>query len=135
MLWLYYFLWNAFKCNIEFYLGNNIWFQCFHWMTPSVKLLNVDIITPVYQCQLSSLTVNEVCWILWPVLSENGCLMPVRKVSSQISLCSPHKLIRDDTFRFYVIFCYKKVSSKQKYSECEKKVWSLISLCGLHRLI
>ena len=28
-------------------------------------------------------------------------IMHVRKVSSQISLCSPHKLISDDTFRFY----------------------------------
>ena len=38
-------------------------------------------------------------------------LMHVRKVSSQISLSSPHMLIKDDTFRFYDIFPLKKVSS------------------------
>ena len=38
-------------------------------------------------------------------------LMHVRKVSSQISLCSPHRLIRDEPFRFCGIFRSQKVSS------------------------
>ena len=31
-------------------------------------------------------------------------LMPLREVSSQSSLCSPHSLIRDDTFLFFCNF-------------------------------
>jgi hypothetical protein len=38
-------------------------------------------------------------------------LMHVRKVSSQISLCSTHRLIRRDTFRFNGIFRLQEVSS------------------------
>ncbi|KAH3857003.1 hypothetical protein DPMN_099600 [Dreissena polymorpha] len=37
------------------------------------------------------------------VLRKLG-LMHVRKVSSEISLCSPHRLFRDDTFRLNLIF-------------------------------
>jgi hypothetical protein len=36
--------------------------------------------------------------------------MHVRKVSSQISLCSLHKLIRDNTFCFYGIVCLLSIS-------------------------
>jgi hypothetical protein len=36
-------------------------------------------------------------------------IMHVRKVSSQISLCSPHRLIRDDTFRLNWIFSKKRL--------------------------
>ena len=39
------------------------------------------------------------------------CLMHVRKVLSKISLCSPHRLIRDNTFRFYGIFLFKVTSN------------------------
>ena len=42
-----------------------------------------------------------------------GGVRHARKKSSQISLCSPHMLIRNDTFRFYM-FRLKKVSSKKK---------------------
>ncbi len=38
-------------------------------------------------------------------------LMHMRKVSSQIILCSPHMLIRKDTLRFYVTFRFKEVYS------------------------
>ncbi|KAH3889499.1 hypothetical protein DPMN_013556 [Dreissena polymorpha] len=44
-----------------------------------------------------------VCFELCLVLRKLG-LMHVRKVSSQISLCSPHRLIRDDTFRLNLFF-------------------------------
>ena len=44
------------------------------------------------------------------VLRKLG-IMLVRKLSSQISLCSPHRLIRDDNFRFYGIFRLNDVSS------------------------
>ena len=43
-------------------------------------------------------------------------IMHVRKVLSQISLCSPHRLIRDDTFRFYGIFSFKEVPPYRKSS-------------------
>jgi len=42
--------------------------------------------------------------------------MHVRQVSSQISLCSSHRLITDDIFRVYDIFRLKNVSSTQKPS-------------------
>ena len=48
--------------------------------------------------------------------------MHVRKVSSQISLCSPHKLIMDDTFHFWSGFMHVR------------EVLSEISLCSQHRL-
>ena len=38
----------------------------------------------------------------------NAC---VRKVSHQISQCSPHRLTSDNTFRLNDIFGYKEVSS------------------------
>ena len=64
--------------------------------------------------------------------------MSVYKVLSQISLCSPHislcslhMLIRDNTFRFNLIF-FKKRILLNKYS---MKVSSQISLCRLHTLI
>jgi hypothetical protein len=44
---------------------------------------------------------------MWRVLRQLG-KMPVRKVSSPISLCSPHRLIRDDTFRLNWIFAKKR---------------------------
>ena len=50
----------------------------------------------------------------------------MRKVSSQIRLCSLHRLIRDSTFWLNWIFAKKRL---------KLKVLSLISLCRLHRLI
>ncbi|KAH3841716.1 hypothetical protein DPMN_115190 [Dreissena polymorpha] len=47
------------------------------------------------------------------VLRKLG-LMHVRKKLSQISLCSPHRLIRDDTFRVYGIFRLKEVPFYRK---------------------
>ena len=44
------------------------------------------------------------------VLRKLG-IMHVCKVSSQISLCNPHRLIWDDTFRIYDIFRLNEVSS------------------------
>ena len=46
--------------------------------------------------------------------------MHVRKVSYQISRCSPHRLIRDNTFRFYGIFPLNKSLLKKKFSLGEK---------------
>ena len=43
-------------------------------------------------------------------------LMQVRKVSSNVSLCSPHRLIRDVAFNLYRIVRVKEVSSKRKSS-------------------
>ena len=43
-------------------------------------------------------------------------LMHVSKVSSQISISNPHRLIRGNTFFFYANFCLKEVSCKQKSS-------------------
>ena len=45
-------------------------------------------------------------------------------MSAKISLCSPHRLTRNDTFSFYGSFCLTEVSFKQKFS-----------LGRLHRLI
>ena len=47
---------------------------------------------------------------------RNLGLMHVRKVSSQISLCRPHNLFRDDTFRFSSIFIFKEVPHYRKSS-------------------
>ena len=49
------------------------------------------------------------------VLRKLG-LMHVRKVSSQISLCSPHRLIKNDTFRFNGNLSFKKISAFRKSS-------------------
>ena len=54
-------------------------------------------------------------------------------MSSQISLC-PHRLNRDDTFRFYYIFCLKKETFLAKI-QLRRNVSSLISLCRLYMLI
>jgi len=43
-------------------------------------------------------------------------LMHVPKVLSHISLCSLHRLIRDNTFQLSDIFHFKKVPSSQKSS-------------------
>ena len=60
--------------------------------------------------------------------------MHVRKVSSQISLCSPHRLIQDDTFRLNWIFAKKRHHVNEKFHK-KQKLSSMISLCRLHRLI
>ena len=54
------------------------------------------------------------------------CFMHVWRVSSQISLCSLHRLIWNKTFHFYGIFQFKQVSSKQKL-KFRKKVWSWLA--------
>ena len=54
------------------------------------------------------------------VLGRKRGLMHVRKMSSQISLRSPHRLIRDDTFRFYGIFSFKEVTPHRKSRLGEK---------------
>ena len=48
------------------------------------------------------------------VLRKLG-LMHVRKVSSQISMCIPHRLIRDGAFRLNKIFGKKGHPLNQKY--------------------
>ena len=58
-------------------------------------------------------------------LGKQG-FMHVRKVSSQITLCSLHRLIMDGTFRFYDILSLKKVSYKK--IQFRWKVSSLINL-------
>ena len=55
-------------------------------------------------------TVNQVC----RVLRKLG-IMLVRKVSSQISLCSPHRLIRVDTFRLNLIFAKMRHYLNEKF--------------------
>jgi hypothetical protein len=45
-----------------------------------------------------------------PALWTEG-LMHVRKVSSQISLWIPHRLIRDNIYHFYDVFRFKEVRS------------------------
>ena len=47
---------------------------------------------------------------IWARLCEKGDLMHVRKVSSQISMCSSQRLIRDDTFRLNWIFVWKRTA-------------------------
>ena len=75
-----------------------------------------------------TLHVIYICHALW-----KGGLMHMRQVLSQISLCSPHRFIRENTFCFNNIFRLKKVFfAKIKF---RPKVASLISLCRLHRLI
>ena len=74
-----------------------------------------------------------LCNKLCRVLRKLG-IMHVRKVSSQISLCSPHRLIRDDTFRLNWIYAKKRQHLNEKIP-WTRKLSSLISLCALHRLI
>ena len=45
--------------------------------------------------------------------------MHVRKDLSQISLCSPHRLIRDDTLRLYWIFAKKRLCLNEIIIEAE----------------
>ena len=45
---------------------------------------------------------------------EKRWFIYVRKVSSQISLCSPHRIIKSDTFRLGWIFSLEETTSKQK---------------------
>ena len=102
--------------------------------------LNVVSFSPTSQhfCQKNNIQytflvkslVKKICVVFWEKLG----IMLVLKLSSQISLCSPHRLIRDNNFRFYGIFCWNDVSSWRK-STLGEKVLSRISLCGLHRLI
>ena len=54
------------------------------------------------------------CLNMCRVLRKLG-IMHVRKVSSQISLCSPHRLIRDDTFRLNWIFAKKRHHLNEKF--------------------
>ena len=54
----------------------------------------------------------------------------VRKVSSQISLCSLHRLIKDNTFRLNLIIAKKILSLNTKYNTSVK-----CRACRLHRLI
>ena len=49
------------------------------------------------------------------ILEERG-LMNVRKVSTQMSLCSLHKLIRDDTFCLNWMYNKKKLTMNEKYN-------------------
>jgi hypothetical protein len=44
-------------------------------------------------------------------------LIYVRKLPPQISLCSPHRLIRDNTFRLNWIFAKKRLSLNEKYNK------------------
>ena len=67
------------------------------------------------------------------VLRKLG-IMHVRKVSSQISLCSSHKVIKDDTFCLNWIFAKKRLHLKEN-CHFVRKVSSLISLCKMDRLI
>ena len=60
--------------------------------------------------------------------------MHVLKVLSQISLCSPHRLITDDNFAWMVFFIYIRYQFFAKI-QFRRKVSCLISLCGLHRPI
>ena len=48
------------------------------------------------------------------VLRKLG-IMHERKVSSQISLCSPYRLIRDDSFRLNWIFAKKRDFSNETF--------------------
>ena len=59
--------------------------------------------------------------------------MPVCKVLSQISLCSPHRLIVEDTLTLNKIFGNKGLPLNEKYHK--SGVFFQISLCRLHRLI
>ena len=64
-------------------------------------------------------------------------LIRVRKVPSQISPCCPHRLIRDETFRFDGTFRLKKVSSTQNPVTAENVVpdehlWTAQSNLGRH---
>ena len=57
-------------------------------------------------------------------------------VSFQISLSSPRRLIRNDTFRFmYFFFFFKQDYFGAKCNAVVRKVPTRISLCGLRRLI
>ena len=85
-------------------------------------------------------TVQRYCYvncIMCRVLSETGHNACKRKVSSQISLCSPHRLIRDDTFRTCIKpgFSLEQETSNvnEKLHIHKRKLSSLISLWGIIR--
>lgn len=59
--------------------------------------------------------------------------MYVQKVSSQISLRSPHRLITE-TLSAFMIFFYQEIIFVAKI-KIRRKVCSLINLCGLRELI
>ena len=59
-------------------------------------------------------------------------LCRLHKVSSQINVFSLHRLIRDNPFRFHFLFKGSLFLAKIQFW---RKVSSLISLPGLHRLV
>ena len=66
------------------------------------------------------LVYNDLCSVfefvakMWRVLRKLGKML-VRKVSSQISLCSLHRLTRDDTFCLNWIFAKKRHHLNEKF--------------------
>ena len=67
----------------------------------------------------------------WSLAIGKRGLMRVHSVLSQISLCSPHWLIRDDTFYLTGFFSKQRLFSNKTF----EKVLSILSQYSLHRLI
>ena len=65
----------------------------------------------------SSVNIFEVKNVNVSRFEKKMGIMHVRKGSSQISLCSPHRLIRDDTFRLNWIFAKKKHQFNEKFNK------------------
>ena len=97
-----------------------------------INILDVSIFLLIWvSASLVCCLLLPLAWNIYMSLAlGKGGLIHVCKVSSQINLCSLHRLIKDNTFRFYCNFRIKEVSAKIQF---RGNVSSLIS--GLHRLI
>jgi len=112
---LFYIMWSLIYLKLKclfYYFIHISWSQCRNndtWVTALITMAPCGILN--MHCY------NFVTRIHYMglVLRKLG-LMHVRKVSSNISLCSLDRLIRDDTLRFFGIFSFKEVPSYRKSS-------------------
>ena len=94
--------------------GHSLYVRCFDVILRNTKK-SLAIQTTHTRARTHAFEHRERVDYMWRVLRKLVKML-VRKLSSHISLCSPHRLIRDDNFRFYGIFRLNDVSSKRKYS-------------------
>ena len=103
---------------------------------PSTHLLHLQTQIKWHVIKINKTFCLHLDYALWKYGS-----MHARKVLSQISWCSLHRLIRDDTFLFNGIcqsFLFAKIECQSFFFakiELRQKVSFLISLCRLHMLI
>jgi hypothetical protein len=117
-----------FTCVLLFLTNRDYLFhKCACMNSVYTSVISCDPLDDIYVCCCYCFLALYVCWsetwfdqiylsrALW-----KGGLRHVRKVSSQISLCSLHRQIRDHTFHLNWIFPKKRLSLTGKYHKSEK---------------